>query len=187
MMPRLTAQERNEAILINGRPIRNAFDRYLNMAMLDGGRYVFDEGRIVRGLKKRLNDWSRGRVFGTPSPDVPELRDSVHALLEYLHENPRPITQAHSDKGIAFLRGKLFKRDGNLRTDKFASEFNTFKVRVVMEFDHFEFLGYEDRQANASGMLMHWLPVYRCVSKSGESFDYIYGAWQSASAGIEFV
>jgi hypothetical protein len=190
MMARVTAAQRNEAILRFGRKPNRA-DRYMSMAM-DG--HVFDEGEIVRGMKMMLNDWSRDRSSTSKAAQYPELGDSIGELITYLWEHPRPITAAHSAKGIAWWRKNCFCVGGTgrvWRENQFTANLGALEREVIDGFTHFEFCGYEERTANSYG-LSTWLPCYRVHGLSGynrapRAFDYIYGAWQSGTAGLEIV
>lgn len=74
------------------------------------------------------------------------------------------ITLEHSDKGIKYLRENTYKKNGNTRKNNI---FNEFERSVIDDFSHFKFVGLY-RQ----GMSDYVLPLYECVSNSGDSFTY---------------
>jgi hypothetical protein len=184
MLPRLTATLRNEYILRHGFAPKNAADRYLILAK-EG--HVFDEGEIVHGMKLMLNHVSRR----TTEDDG--LHESAMNLVNYLGDHPRPITQAHSDKGIAWWRKNCFCKGGTgrvWRNNEFTKYIGDRERRIIETFTHFLFYGYGERVVNNYGMY-HWLPEYSVhgLDEQGHpaEFNYIYGSWQSGQQGLEFV
>lgn len=98
-------------------------------------------------------------------------------LLYLINEKSFNITEEQTNKGIQFLCNKAFKKDGSLRETK-DFPFGSREIEVLRDFSHFKFVGVH-YECGWDGSYQNTSPIYSVVSKSGQSFDYIAGAFGS--------
>ncbi len=76
------------------------------------------------------------------------------------------ITDEQSERGRDYLLSKSLKLNGERRT---GCKLDSYELNVLRNLDHHLFVGLECSTAG----LAHYFPVYRAVSKTGDSFDYV--------------
>lgn len=91
------------------------------------------------------------------------------------------ITTEQAEKGISWLRRTQLNKKGELRSAK--STFIGFREKHVIDnFSHFVMVGLRDIGCSPYSNYTQYVPVYKCVSSEGESFEY-----SASQSGCEVV
>ena len=121
--------------------------------------------------------WTEGEInyfrksMGYCSTWSVEAREEVARYLN--HENINfQITEEQSEKGIDWLLSSQLKKSGEIRKAKtvFIDESD---VDILKNFSHFRLVGFQGIDYSLfSGGYYNYAPVYRCIAKNGDYFDY---------------
>src|SRR5208283_4714170 len=119
----------------------------------------------IQSFRKALNGCS------TISLDEQELlKDTFYKAVE--SKRPINLTKEQTDFGIAWLRNKAFKLNGESRSN---SPFRSREENVIKNFKKFEFSGLNDVSTNS---YKNHQVVYKVIAKNGSQFEYtIYGGY----------
>lgn len=105
----------------------------------------------------------------------PDRREQIWALHNDMLKDAYKITLEQSQIGIDWLMKNIVNsRTMKLRENKLAQDFNERELNIILNFSHFEFVGFEEHSNNWSS---YYTPVYRTVAKNGEYFDYTAIHW----------
>ncbi|NBX74540.1 MAG: hypothetical protein EBQ89_09630 [Alphaproteobacteria bacterium] len=95
--------------------------------------------------------------------------ESVREVLDYYNEVGYPRLDAEqTKKGYAFLMNLYKSPTGKVRSN---NPFSDREIKVLEDFSHFEFYGFEDK---GNSYRSFYIPIYIVVSKNGASFEYYY-------------
>lgn len=152
---------------------KRGYSKTFQRHMAELKRGLYGEG-FINGIKKSLNNNSRkslglsiGKSFSGMS------LEELEQLLDYIAtEHPR-IRKEQAKKGITWLRNQARTPKGKERK---TNPFKEYELSILDNFSHFLLVGFID--IGHSGF-SNYLPIYRVVSKSGNSFEYFSGSWQS--------
>jgi hypothetical protein len=130
---------------------KSAYQRHLEHASTKGATWTEQEILSVRMSIHKLP------------------KDDALTLIMAINEGGFQITQEQSDKGIEFLRRKLFTAKGKRRNTEFTRRLNNHVIKLIEGFSHFTFEGvhYEDQ-----GSRIFTSPIYRVHDSKGNYFDY---------------
>jgi len=135
---------------------------------------VLTEGNI-RGLRKGFNNQDRGILgYSTSSTSPKYLEGELDSLLELLHQYEPKVTHEQAIKGLAWLRNQWVTPTGKERKN---NPFDAHCQAVIADCSYFTTVDFHP-EYNRIG-LANWFPVYRCVNRAGDYFDYISSSWQS--------
>lgn len=121
---------------------------------------------FIRGLRKALHATDRrenGYSVSTTAPKMSPLE--AMTLAAAIAENPPRIEPTQEAKGLNWLRSKKVQRALGER-----------ERAVVADFDHFTLSDMYDAGRNR---IAFYVPVYTVHAKSGRTFQYYSGSWQS--------
>jgi len=91
---------------------------------------------------------------------------------KFYDSKPINITKEQSDFGIAWLKNKAFKLNGQVRK---SNPFGYKELEVIKNFKKFEFSSLYD--INHYGNGHQYQPVYKVIAKNGDYFEYVAVAW----------
>lgn len=132
---------------------------------------------FIRGLKMAMNRLGRKEAGYSVSRTYGGMKPSEIAVLnDRLHAEPHPkIRDVQAKQGLAWLLGKWHTPRG---TERKTNPFSAREENVLRNFDHFEIVDWYDIGADRDA-LPWYIPVYRVIGRSGNSFTYYAGSWQS--------
>lgn len=106
------------------------------------------------------------KAVGQSGIQDPTTRAELRGLFaDHAYAQAYRITDAHSEKGRAYLLGKSLKQNGARRK---GCRLGAFEIGVLKQLSHHYLVGLE-RDRNVE----HFLPIYRAVAINGDYFDYI--------------
>lgn len=120
---------------------------------------------FIRGVKCAMNRADRvARGYGVSRAFSGMTKGELDALDDKIMTRPPRVAAAQSAKGLKFLQSR--------KIQKLLSE---AERAIVRDYDHFTLAGWRDIGQHSSFML----PIYTVHAKSGKTFDYCAGSWQS--------
>lgn len=137
------------------------FDRYMG-AVASG-----EIGEpFIRGVRKALHAADRTRLGYSVSSTAPKITtlEARKLMLEIAERKPR-IEEKQTAKGLTWLQSAKVQRQLGER-----------ERNVVADFDHFTL---SDMYDAGRGGVAFYVPVYTVHAKSGRTFAYYAGSWQS--------
>lgn len=133
----------------------------------------------MNAFKRHLKHARTPKMVWTES-EILSARMSIHrlnsdeawTLIEMLNETGGySITEEQSDKGISYLRSKIFNLKGEKRNSAYARCFNDEEIEILRDFKEFTFEGVR-YDFNHYCERYNTSPIYRVHSKGGGYFDY---------------
>jgi hypothetical protein len=116
-----------------------------------------------------------GKMLNSYSRSSQERKDQIFELLFKLDES-YDITEDQSAFGINWLTELCFTSKGENRKTKYVEDFRERDFNIVKNFSHFKFVGYHE---TSTGYYSHYSPIYKCVDKEGNYFEYVARMWQA--------
>lgn len=134
---------------------------------------------FIRGFRKALHAAQRTAQGYSTSCTAPKIAfEELDKLLTLIREKQPRVTVAQGEKGAAWLRNLYKTPKGRERLN---NPFSAHDVKVLENYSHFTLVDFEE--LNQSRGLAFWVPVYRMIAITGESFDYYAVSWQSGGNG----
>lgn len=113
-------------------------------------------------------------------------RAEIEQTLDAIQQTPWPITPDLAAEWEKFVKDALYRKDGTWRNTAQTRRFGIRERAVMDDRDHAEFVcmnfGIDDywtRQRSGCEPAKDVYPVWRVVSKSMGSINYIYVPWQN--------
>ncbi len=126
-------------------------------------------------IKDTKTPWTENEIIyfrkavGSSGLKELELRSKLLDMFNtILSEKSYKITEQQSIKGINYIKGVCFKKNGQLRDSK-QNCFSDYEATIILNFRKFEFVGLHYASQNAYAF---YTPIYRVISKQGRSFEY---------------
>ena len=117
----------------------------------------------------------------------PRPRAEIEQTLDAIQQTPWPITPDLAAEWGKFVKDTLYRKDGKWRDTPQTRRFGTRERAVVDDRTHAEFVcmkfdidGYWSRMRPGYEPAKDVYPVWRVVSKSMGSINYIYVPWQNS-------
>lgn len=136
-----------------------------------------EEGKIRSMRRIMAKAYNVGLYGSNGSPSCSS--DGADALLQLVEEKCPRVTDAQAEKGAAWLRANVFRKDGEPRATEFAQQFTRDDLHVLRHLSHFQLRGFWDTREDSGGLYCTLFPIYRAVATDGAFFDYVARAWQS--------
>jgi hypothetical protein len=131
--------------------------------------------RLSKELVTKSDINALGKLMNSLRFSEFERRDQIHALMNDNLKDSYKITQEQTEVGIDWLMKNIVnERTGRLRENKLAQDFFERERNIILNFSHFEFVGFEE---HANMYSSYYTPIYRTVAKNGQYFDYTAIHW----------
>lgn len=129
-------------------------------AIIDRG---FITEREIISFRSAVNRWKRTTMSEN------EKQQLIGMMFDKLESTGGfDLETAQKQKGIDWLRNKLYTKTGKRRQDVFARGVPDHVFKVVDNFKDFTLVDFE-----SVGFSHQLFPVYRCIAQDGTSFDYV--------------
>jgi hypothetical protein len=164
----VTKEVNNQPILTYTKPLSKTCKKYLDL--IKKRKFTKIE---IQSFRKALNGCSTISV-----EEQVLLKNKFYEAVG--SKRPINITKEQSDFGIAWLRNKAFKLNGESRK---SSPFGMREENVIRNFKKFEFCGLYD--INHFGNHSNYTPIFRVIDIDGNEFEYtIYGGYGGVTIEI---
>lgn len=133
----------------------------------------------INTLKKDLLTKSEinalGKLMNSLRYSDSNRREQIWALQNDMLKESYKITAEQTEVGLDWLmKNVVNSRTMKLRENKLAQDFHERELNIILNFSHFEFVGFEE---HSNGYASYYTPIYRTVSKTGSYFDYTAIHW----------
>ncbi len=109
-------------------------------------------------------------------PAVIRILDSYRrfsdAFYSLMPDEGYDLTPEQKQAGIEYLWAKLFKKNGHRRNNSYARSIGDKEFDIISNYTDFRFIALYDMSLVYGGSSWY-APVYRCIAKNGDSFDYL--------------
>lgn len=139
-------------------------------AGLKDGTFVCDE-QHVRAL----------RIFVRNKNQRYTLED-INALIEQVESKPWPLERAFVVSSLYFLRGLIFRKDGQSRATSMAQRLSVHEQEILRTAETIQLVGYQRSSFSLHprfhGRHTNTYCIWRVLDARGQYFDYYYVPWQ---------
>lgn len=149
-------------------PSKKTLEKY--WTMVKNTKHVWEKSEI-HALGKLLN---RGNY--SPNEEISKLAEYVQTEMK-----PMRITQEQTEFGLAWLKERLYKSNGELRNSKIADTLGAL-IKPLNKFKEFRFVGF-NTFTNYGGYVNYVAPIYEVISKDGYSIPYAHVHWGETYVG----
>ena len=163
----VTKEVNNQLIVTYTKPLSKTCKKYLNL--IKKRKFTKID---IQSFRKQLNGCSQMSL-----DEQKLLKDKFYDAVN--SNRPINITKEQTNFGIAWLRNKAFRLNGQSRT---SSPFRAREEYVINNFKKFEFCGLYNCSTNSFNQ---YQPVFKVIAKDGSSFEYtIYGGYGGVTVEI---